>query len=311
MKPLADTNIVVNHNLFTEAERNTSRAKARRDFERSVARNPALRAEIDGEREEMRQRGSAYSEWRTHIAEEAGVDRAKLLDEISRAKQSSEGDAYEREVHALLLAIRGNPIGRLVMDCMSARFRVWVTPIDEALQTVCTCVAATSGRMKAEDGGGVRVRFTPIPGDPGPNGRYSNEDILFHELVHAYRSTVVANADQWTLPMREYKSEEEVIAVHTTNVFRSSRGHSVFYQAHLVSPMLSKPVMYRYFAEDDDVFDVMQAFLQKDTLAKRLAKTLPPVFNPWRDFAPIAKANAADRAKRAKAAKDRAHLIDL
>lgn len=286
MKQLRGTNIYVNFNLFTDAEREASAVRARAAFQREVARNPALRQVIDEERAFAKEKYGGYSEWRTEIAVDQALDRDELLEEVTRAKRTKEGDEYESEVLALLEDIRGDATGRVLMDKINAQWRIWVVPLTEKRQEKCACVGVTSGRMSVNNGGGVRLYFTPLPGQ-SEDGYFSNQDILFHELVHAYRSSVLDNKSQWTSPLRDYKSEEEVLAVHVTNVYRAGRGYHNYYRSHQISTLLNKHMIDRYLAHDREVFFTMQAFLKEDKLAQAIARLKAPRFNPWRDFAEL------------------------
>lgn len=286
MKQLPGTNIFVNFNLFTDAEREASAVRARAAFQRDLARNPALRQVIDEERALALEKYGGYSEWRTDVAVDQAVDRDGLLDEVAWAKRTKEGDEYEKEVLALLAEIRRDATGRLLMDKMSSQWRIWVVPLTEKRQNDCGCVGVTSGRMSVNNGGGVRLYFTPIPGQT-EDGYFSNQDILFHELVHAYRSSVLDNKQHWMSPLRDYKTEEEVLAVHVTNVYRAGRGYNTYYRSHRISTLLNKHMIDRYLAHDREVFFTMQAFLKEDKLAKAIARLNAPRFNPWRDFAEL------------------------
>jgi hypothetical protein len=289
MKQLSGTNIFVNYNLFTDEERQKSEDLALRAFQREVATNRALRQTIEAERIEATEKYGGYSEWRTDVAVANAKKRDALLEEIKLTKATKEGAAYEARVLEVLEAIRGNALGKIVLGHMDAKHRVWIVPTTEENGEACDCLASTSpGVIARESGGGVRVRFTP--GDHEiPDGFYSNEDVLFHELVHAYRATNYSTADHWWAPLSEYRTQEEVLAVQVTNVYRSARGYSNFYRSLSNTTLLTKERLYLQLAVDRPVFDTMRLFLEEDKLAKRLAKLTAPACNPWRDAAMIQK----------------------
>lgn len=288
MKQLSGTKIFVNHNLFTDADRVASAKRAEQAFQRDLARNPALRQTIDAERAGNAAQGQPYLDWRAHIAIDAAKDRDELLDQITLSKRTVEGDAYEGAVLAILETIRGDKVGRLLMDTINSQFRVWIVPLLEPRAVKCKCVGLTSGRIEVNAGGGIRVSFTPL-GVVLPQAYYSDEDILFHELVHAYRSSVLDNKQHWLAPVRDYGSEEEVLAVQVTNVYRSGRGLGTFYRGHEVNDLLPKQFIDRYIAHHRELFLSMEGFLKEDKLAKRIAKLAAPRFNPWRDFEQLRK----------------------
>ena len=76
--------------------------------------------------------------------------------------------------------------------------------IDYLDKADCECSAYTfPGGPK--EGGGVRVYFNPTDFNGSAKKWFSADDILFHELVHAYRDGTVGYSGNNFKAMNEYK----------------------------------------------------------------------------------------------------------
>ena len=293
MQHLSGTGVYVNFNLFTAAEAVASSKKWERRHKAVVAANPKLKREIAAERVETTKKYGGYNDWRLQAAQHQGLLIDQGQDQISKDKLSAEGEAYEHTVMQLLEIIRRTPIGSLLLASLQAGQKVWIIPATDEHQDACSCVASTTpGTLRKAQGGGVRVHFTPIPGE-SQDHYYSNDDVLFHELVHAYRATWLTITNHRWSPLREYKTEEEFLAVYITNMYRANRGYRNFYRSLSNSTLLSKERIYDYLASDREAFEALRYFRSHDGLASKVSKWPRPEFNPWRDFPQIEKKRAS------------------
>ncbi len=99
-----------------------------------------------------------------------------------------ESVAYEQAVAAQLSAICGTRIGKLLFTALNPDTKIWILPFHKGQQQACGCAAGTWPHiMSKSEGGGIRLFYNPS--DFGPGGQsYTPDDVLFHELVHAYRT---------------------------------------------------------------------------------------------------------------------------
>lgn len=197
--------------------------------------------------------------------------------------QTIESKAYEAAVYALLESINRTSIGRLLLDSLNTNQKFWIVPLDKEDSSYCQCSAFVfPGHPK--EGAGVRIYYNPSDFQRG-----RQEDVLFHELVHAYRNGRVGYAGENHRQLREYKTAEEFIAMHLQNVFLACKGFMKFHRSHSVLTMLSKKEIYDYFASDLEAFNTLQYYRNTEPFTEKVAKLREPIFNPWRDFPNIEK----------------------
>jgi hypothetical protein len=190
---------------------------------------------------------------------------------------------YEDQVCKLLTKIASTRIGKLVFDSLNPKVKHWIVPLDYLDRTDCDC-GAYEFPGAADQGGGVRVYFNPA--DWRPARWFSADDILFHELVHAYRDGRVGYDNlRWT-PMREYKTAEEFLALHMQNVYLDNRGSPRFYRSYNSRQAVSKGVAYSSLIGDAEALMAFRYFVDVEPLAKAVAgwKVPADTFNPWRDY---------------------------
>jgi len=227
------------------------------------------------------------------------------LDEIRREKATPASLKYEADVTKQLDLIHTTAIGKLLFKSMKPTEKVWIVPTDNmGVDAVATTTPAPLSKAK---GGGVRVHYDPVVND-SPDRYYAADDVLFHELVHAYRSGRWTRSTWRYERLKEYQSEEEFLAVYMTNVYRACRGDLSFYRTHINSELLSKDKIYDYLSTDSEAFYALKYFTENDKLAMQVAKFAVPLFNPWRDFSEIGKRFWKDYGRIGKKAP---HLIDL
>ena len=136
-------------------------------------------------------------------------------------------------------------------------------------------------------GGGVRVYFNPTDWNPSsnPSKRYTGDDILFHELVHAYKIGKIGY-DSSPPELHDGTSIEEFMALQLQNVYLSYRGSTAFYYSYADTRGVSKGEAYESFTKDQEVLGLFRYLLNTYPLVKEVATWTRPAdsFNPWRDL---------------------------
>jgi hypothetical protein len=197
---------------------------------------------------------------------------------------SYESREYEYQVHRLLRLIGSTRVGRLLFDSLNRSVKHWIVPLDSYGKGFCNCRAYTFPGAPKE-GGGVRVYFNPKDSHSIIEKWLSADDVLFHELVHAYRIGRVGYFGQNTKRMNDYDDAEEFLALHMQNVYLANRNSPRFYRDYSSLRSVSKGTAYQYFASDAEVLMAFRHFVEHEPLAGAVAqwRNPPDSFNPWRD----------------------------
>lgn len=267
--------IYINYNIFTKEDREAE----------IFARTARFYGSHEGlkytrEMEEARRKYGDANDWKkdeiAYLAERDG----KRRDEIRPGDHTSpEAIKYEIEVSRALETILTTPIGKTLLDLMTQREKIWIV-MDQGGPGVAS---TTPGIMRKELGGGVRLSFDPWGGFDYTSESYTMDDVLFHELVHAYRfARLDTKGANWT-KLHDYSDAEEFIATQMQNVYLSMRGKTKFYFSHNDPRIEPKDVVYRNIAADPKAVRVFIDFLQTEPLAGIVANWSFPDFNPWRD----------------------------
>ena len=221
------------------------------------------------------------------------VDAAMLFHsqweiEDDLTKYDKEAEAYQSKIKSILTTISHTSIGKQLLQLIGSDQKVYIIPQDSD-------GAATTRLASDEEGGGVRIAFSPQyfsnvyvgPGSAGPRSVGSAvEATLFHELVHAMRLSrgryFVRNLSSWDFN----HSSEEFIAETLANVYHSSRGESDFYGTYQ-GAFLRKKEMYAYLEQDLELVRALKFYLETEQLAQFAAHLRQPDYNPFRDFKEI------------------------
>ena len=209
---------------------------------------------------------------------------AKQLYEITEDKTpSAAAKAFEDQVYDLLAKkISLTVMGRLLLNALNRNIKYWIVPFDAENRRMCKCGAFTFPGAPKE-GGGIRVYFNPTDW----KGKWQTpDDILFHELVHAYRMGRIGYAALNRTPMNDYDDAEEFLALQLQNMYLADRGSQRFYIAYK-RPWLnsSKDDAYAYYASSAEVPMAFRYFADSEPLATGVSHWKAPAngFNPWRD----------------------------
>lgn len=209
----------------------------------------------------------------------------KRLYEIKEDKNPSyTARTYENQVYQLLRLIGSTRIGKLLLDSLNPAVKHWIVPLDRTDKIECECGAYVFPGAPKE-GGGIRMYFNPTDFKGSAKRWLSADDVLFHELVHAYRQGRFGYANNNNKPMNDYETAEEFIALHMQNVYLANRGSLRFYRSYRTLESVSKSTAYGHFAGDSEVLMAFRHFLERDPLAAAVAGWKHPAdsFNPWRD----------------------------
>lgn len=296
MKKYRTYPIYINHNKFTAEERaGALSARDRAFYSNQVPGrigganlpganklenifNPYAKKYLAEQEEYMRKHGDV-ADWQRYYREQAVDTQDKAIDEIKAVRATPESIAYEKGVYQTLDVIRGTVIGSLLLNSLGSSVKIWIL-FDESGPGVAS---TTPGVLGSDLGGGVRLHFNPGDFDPKME-YYTPDDVLFHELVHAYRS---AKGENHSIVLPEYQTAEELLAIHMQNVYMAMRGKKRFYLTHSNPKLASKDEIYERIASDKDTLNAFNYFLNHEPFTKKVAAMKFPIINAWRDAAQI------------------------
>ena len=276
MKRFRNYPIYINYNVFTDQEREAALRERLKKF-RASKEGAAYAAELDDWRKKNNR--EPYDYMPDIIAEQIKSGREKRLDEIKSQKQTKESKAYEDKVNGVLEQILKTVPGKKLLDSMTPTQKVWIVMYgDEGY-----AAATLPGILPADQGGGIRVLFDP-DGFDSTMEYYTPDDVLFHELIHAYR---VGKGKDNRKAMKEYKTADEFLAIHIQNVYMAYMGRTKYYYSHTNPRLAEKDEIYKVIRTDQETRDVFKDFLQNEPYAQEIAKLKEPDFNCWRDLGNI------------------------
>ena len=192
---------------------------------------------------------------------------------------------YENDVIAVVKTIYRNRMGNLLLNALNGAVNIFIVPFHGDEREKCGCAALTPwGVYPKKWGGGIRLYFDPAD-FAGNTDSYTADDILFHELVHAYRIGK-KNSEQKNRPLDGYRSAEEFVAVQMQNVYLDCRGLRRYYLTHLNPVMRTKSHIYGEIRDSSEYLQALNYFISREPLAQEVSRwRLPsPDYNPWRDF---------------------------
>jgi hypothetical protein len=193
--------------------------------------------------------------------------------------------AYEKGVIEALQVIATTQIGRLLLGSLDQNIRYWIIPLDAEGLATCKCGAFTFPGAPKE-GGGIRVYYNPTDFNSPSRRWISADDVLFHELVHAYRmgrwGYQAVNAAR---PMANYQDSEEFVATQMQNVYLGARGSDHYYGSYPTMKRTSKDSAYQAIARDREALGEFNYYVNTDSLMATVAGWMTPAtsFNPFRD----------------------------
>jgi len=265
--------IYVNYNPFEDAEREKALQQRRRDFYSS-------REGVDYARDLVNAKykyGDAYDYMPEVLKNQVDtIDRQ--VDEIQPLFGTT--NAWEHAVLEHLIKIASTQIGQILFHSLRKTVKVWIVTD----QSPAGVAAMTSpGPLPAVAGGGVRLYFDP-DGFPKDGERFTAADILFHEMVHAYRSGWKGVKYSNWRRMKEYQTAEEFLAIHLQNIFMHQIGKDKFYVSHKENRVASVDEVYQHIADERETMEVLHYYLFNEPFANVVCSWKEPKCNVWRDY---------------------------
>lgn len=279
MRQFRNFPIYINYNIFTKQEREAALRDRLKKF-RASKEGKDYAAELD---DWTKKHGREAFDWKAYTWEDEiiteGTGREKRLDEIRSLKQTKESKAYEDKVWDILEQIVKTEPGKLLIPKMVSTHKVWIVMYEGGGYAAATL----PGIIPTDQGGGIRVLFDPDGFNPDME-YYTPSDVLYHELVHAYR---LGHGKDNRKPLKEYKTTEEFLAIHTQNVFMDYAGHKKYYYSHSNTRLAEKDEIYNMIKTDAEWTEAFKYFRDNEPMVKEIAKLTKPTFNCWRDLAGI------------------------
>ncbi|MBX3502529.1 MAG: hypothetical protein KF889_24045 [Alphaproteobacteria bacterium] len=206
------------------------------------------------------------------------------------ADSSPEAIHYEGRVKALLSYIRANTLGLCLLDMLriGGTLPIWIIPYDsDQIEFQGDGNANVTWAPQAYVGTrAVRVAysfdmFTYSSWGREPGSRA--DEVLFHEMVHAYRyaNPTVRMKQDTVLP--GYSDHEELLAHQLSNVYRSMMGAKKFNLDYKTKKLTTAAECEAALRSSRQLMDALKLLLDSDPLAKRVAK-LKTLYNPFADF---------------------------
>jgi hypothetical protein len=202
---------------------------------------------------------------------------------------------YDQQILDALTLISSNQLGSFLLDSLDTSETYWILPLDYIERRTCDCAAYTFPG-KPKERGGIRIYFSPTDFNRGVAKRYSADDVLFHELVHAYRDAELGysrtnskHLNKAMLP--DYDNMEEFLALQLQNVYLAFRRDTAFYHSYRRPHSISKTDAYKAFENDARILGVFRYFLDNEPIISQMTNlTLPDdAYNPWRDLDDLEK----------------------
>lgn len=205
---------------------------------------------------------------------------------------------YEKRVSGLLAYIRHRVSGKALLDGLPAKVPIWIIPVDsQAAHNKKTFAFADTNLIERLPAQGVRIKFSPETWTYKAYGQYPGsrpDEVLFHELAHAYRfarsnlpAPRQANLSDGGSGPPNGTSPEEFFATQMANVYRAENGARLF-----ITDYDSGQLGDQGAAED--ALRAFTPYLQTladvagDPLVKAIAR-LKTSYNPFRDLARLQK----------------------
>lgn len=203
--------------------------------------------------------------------------------EIPPAKQSGAARYYERRIEEELEGILQTTVGRCLFNSLKASEKIWITPKTSMTETDYNSSAANTFQYPDYQGGGIRIHYN-LKKDINSD-QDTPLEILFHELIHAYRFGLVGDIKENAPYVVTWNGDrEEVFATIMQSVYLSCIEEPSVYYSYDPPRKTTPEEAYKKLAFDDYSLSLLTYFINSDPLTKRVALLKPPVYNPWRDY---------------------------
>lgn len=204
------------------------------------------------------------------------------LVEDTNPKNKKDTFKYIAQIKQSLNKISATKIGQMLLSRLNKQYRVYIIPL---YHYTWKYVGITTGPYSESEGGGIRIQFNPDEMRRiwrGPVVKDGRTDILFHELVHAYRKS--HNRDIRTpLDGGNFPNLEEFTAAQFENIFVATRRSSTYYSMY-DSGYAPKETVYNLLSSNRSLINALELLLKTEPLAQMAANLKMPEYNPFRDF---------------------------
>ena len=227
------------------------------------------------------------------------ITESQKIEELNRlqpnkwdyiADSSPQAVHYEGRVRALLSYIRANTLGHCLLTLLrtGGSLPIWVIPYDsDQIEFLGDGNANVTWAPQAYVGmRAVRVAYSFdmfIYASWGKELGSRADEVLFHEMVHAYRhaNPKVRMKQEVTLP--GYADHEEFLAHQMSNVYRSTRGAKKFNLDYKKKAVATAAECEAALKSSNLLMDALALFLDSDPLTKAVAR-MKTLYNPFADF---------------------------
>lgn len=201
------------------------------------------------------------------------------------ADASPPARAYESRVFALLSSIARTEAGQCLYETIKEGLPIWIAPYDTSQAKVFGSCNAITGHAVLDHSRTpmVRVAYSYETWAYSQCGFYPGlraDEVLFHEMVHAYRfaspAVPVTNSD----PLPDNKDFEEFFANQVTNVYRSTKNARTFNRDYLSKRLGTAAECEEALWSKPVLVEALQWFLEGDPLALAMAK-INTSYNPF------------------------------
>lgn len=212
---------------------------------------------------------------------------AKQLYEIMEDKNPAYEDRmFENTIYQALRLISSTRVGRLVLDSLDRNQKYWIVPLDDATLQTCDCGGAFTFPGRPVEGGGIRIYFHLNSMNRTTKNWVGHDDILLHELVHAYRiGRIGYEAVNSAKAMKGNDNLEEFLALQIQNLYLANRRATRFYLSYNTLRSVSKGTAYEEYARDGEVLAALRQLVETEPVASEASKWMhpPDSFNVFRD----------------------------
>jgi hypothetical protein len=241
--------------------------------------------------------GSYIDEMVRRLAEEghqAGLfdinRKMKMLREANRFDYvndvSRKARAYEARIRALLSTMVRTEAGRCLLNHFKGGLPIWIIPYDSSQQKVfgrCNSNAGYAVSEHLNNTAAVRVAFSPELWSFSECGQYPGmraDEVLFHELVHAYRFASPYIPQLNNDPLPDNQDHEEFLATQLTNVYRATKGAQRFNRDYMSKLLGTAEECERALWSWKALLDAIDLFMTSDPLVQAVAR-ISTSYNPF------------------------------
>ena len=213
------------------------------------------------------------------------VENTALTTEDSDPRYKKEADKYRTDVINRLKLIEAVPIGKTLLSMFQNDVYIVPRPPGGSYAAQTYPLDWDTEQGFAFGKGDSYIWFEP-------NSDFK-DDVLFHELTHAYRYSV-GKFNRVSMADNEYNTEE-FYAHQLQNMYRSYKGLwlEFSYSSSVTSPRGgkwgTKQEIYDHFLSHDDFANVLKQFLDTDDFVRSVRHLRFPDYNPFRDYPSIQK----------------------